>query len=360
MSARLVVLALLATQCSAATLSRKVATSDPQYKRDCWQKRGHYSFLENPGAGIDKFTPYKTVEKDGYLEAACVKDYMYEFGDKFGDNRHSYKLEKRAGVSIVHYADHVAKTDRAPMTQKVCFEFCRTVPDMGFFGIVNGRDCYCAPYYKPMESDSSNCDAVCEGDNTLMCGGKSKSTVFSMHMCADTAADLTGATGNADKAKTAMDAEVTTAKGLSDDMQKSATKLQGSFGQVGDSASTGLFQSAKVFSGDLLHKAEDAEKVATKLGALSADGKAITTFTDPKDVVKADAVVADVEKTLKEGEEVSADLDKLTKLASPPTGAAGAAKQYYPLMYFVDKEHKDTPQTCGGDAVAKPIVGGDG
>jgi len=28
-------------------------------------------------------------------------------------------------------------------------------------------------------------------------------------------------------------------------------------------------------------------------------------------------------------------------------------------MYFVDKEHKDTPQTCGGDAVAKPIVGGD-
>merc|ERR1740133_654605 len=52
------------------------------------------------------------------------------------------------------------------MTQKVCFEFCRTVPNMGFFGVVNGRGCYCTPYFKPMESDSSQCDAVCEGEKT--------------------------------------------------------------------------------------------------------------------------------------------------------------------------------------------------
>ena len=28
-------------------------------------------------------------------------------------------------------------------------------------------------------------------------------------------------------------------------------------------------------------------------------------------------------------------------------------------MYFVDEAHEKTPQTCGGDLVAKPIVGGD-
>merc|ERR1719310_2361664 len=28
------------------------------------------------------------------------------------------------------------------MTQKVCFEFCRTIPNMGFFGIVNGHGCF--------------------------------------------------------------------------------------------------------------------------------------------------------------------------------------------------------------------------
>merc|ERR1719230_2399526 len=83
------------------------------------------------------------------------------------------------------------------MDQEVCFEFCRTVPDMMSFGLIHGRDCYCAPYYKMMAGDSSQCDAVCEGKSTTMCGGMTKSSIFTMHMCADTAEDLKGA---ADKA----------------------------------------------------------------------------------------------------------------------------------------------------------------
>merc|ERR1719247_1554477 len=106
--ARLAVLALVASQ------SWALGVQEPKYKRDCWQKRP-VSFAQGanvPGAGIDKFTPFETVEKDGFLEAACVKDYMYSHGDKFGDNRHSYELGNGANVSIVHYSAHVAKEDR--------------------------------------------------------------------------------------------------------------------------------------------------------------------------------------------------------------------------------------------------------
>merc|ERR1719450_498520 len=79
------------------------------------------------------------------------------------------------------------------MSPKVCFEFCRTVPDMLLFGITRGTDCYCTPHYKAMESDSSQCDTVCVGEPTMMCGGKIKSSMFSMHFCDSTLKDLNDA-----------------------------------------------------------------------------------------------------------------------------------------------------------------------
>lgn len=47
--------------------------------------------------------------------------------DEFGDNKDDYKLGPVSDVSIVHYADHVAKEDQVHMTPKVCFKSCRTV-----------------------------------------------------------------------------------------------------------------------------------------------------------------------------------------------------------------------------------------
>jgi hypothetical protein len=197
-----------------------------------------------------------------------------------------------------------------------------------------------------------------------MCGGKSKSTVFSMHMCANTATDLSDAVAKADSIKDAMEADVKTVKGLSTDMQGSADLLQKSFGAVGDSASTNLFQAAKVFAGDLLHTAEDAEKIATSLGDHSTAAKGVNVpkdgaFTDPKEISKAEGVVEDIEKSLVKGDKAVADLDKVKTLATPPKASKNASAQYYPVMYFVDKEQEKTPQTCGGKTVAKPIVGGD-
>merc|ERR1719443_1721713 len=94
-----------------------------------------------PGAGMnpDAIEPFQKVLKDGFMEVACVKDAMYEAGDKFGNNKYNYKMGPVSNSSIVHYNEHVVKEDREKMTPQVCFEFCRTVDDMGYFGISNGR-----------------------------------------------------------------------------------------------------------------------------------------------------------------------------------------------------------------------------
>jgi hypothetical protein len=319
------------------------------------------AFLQNnnvPGAGVDPFKPFKTVLKDGFLEVNCVKDYMYYRGDKFGDNKHDYKLGPVSGVSIVHYADHVAKEDQVEMTQKVCFEFCRTVPNMGFFGLVNGRGCYCTPYFTSMESDSSQCDAVCEGEKTLMCGGKSKSSIFAMHMCASTEADLGTRSSTARSLKATIDDKVDTVKWLAKYMQEKGAKLQKSFGAVGDSGAAGLMQDAKVFAGTLLHKAEDAAAVADKLGSLIKAAGGLKGFTDPTTVTKAERIMEDIDETVAEGEAVFDQLEDLKQLAGPdtPPGMGSPDKQYRPVMYFVDKEFNDVPTTCSGDMVAKPMV----
>merc|ERR1719198_144984 len=204
-----------------------------QFKAECGTKsalhikHGAVALLQHnnvPGAGISPFKPFETVLKDGFLEVDCVKDYMYYRGDKFGGNKHDYKLGPVSDVSIVHYEDHVAKEDQVEMTQKVCFEFCRTVPNMGFFGIVNGRGCYCTPYFQPMESDSSQCDSVCVGDNSQMCGGKSKSSIFAMHMCDSTKDDLSTRSGTASSLKASMDHKLGLAKELSDAIRTQALR----------------------------------------------------------------------------------------------------------------------------------------
>jgi hypothetical protein len=365
-----IVATLLAISSAAAALDARheqiVSMPMHRYAQDCGTESqlriipGAASLLQQdnvPGAGIDKFKPFKTVLKDGFLLVDCVKDYMYYRGDKFGDNKHDYKLGPVSNVSIVHYEAFVAKEDRVEMTQKVCFEFCRTVPNMGFFGIVNGRGCYCTPYFKPMESDSTQCDAVCEGDNTLMCGGKSKSSVFAMHMCDSTADDLSARSGTATSLKADMDAKVKIAKGLSDTLQSAGAALQKSFGAVGDSSATGVAQASKVFAGTLVHKAEDAEEAAGKLGDLAKDASGLKDFTDPATVTKAERIMEDIDESVAAGEKVTDELDKLIALADHADSKAGAAKQYYPVMYFVDKEFDDVPSTCSGDIVAEPMVG---
>merc|ERR1719172_383710 len=63
-----------------------------------------------------------------------------------------------------------------------------------------------------------------------------------------------------------------------------------------------------------------------------------------------------IDETMAEGEAATDKLDTLLALAQHEA-VSGAVKQYYPAMYFVDKEFDDVPSTCAGEVVAEPLVG---
>jgi len=342
--------------------------SDPGYTHDCWKKLPvSLSFMAvagrnpkdpgYPGAGINKFKPFEVVLKDGFSKVACVKDQLFFHGDKFGDSRHDYTLGSRANVSIVHYAAHVPKEDRKAMTQKVCFEFCRTVPNMQFFGLLNGQECYCAPYYTMMAGDSSNCDATCEGDTTLMCGGKTKSSIFSMHMCASTEADLAQSNVQANAVGVDLHSRALLAEGLAEKMEDAAVENQKIFGKAGDPDASDLMQEAKVFAGELHHAVGAADKVKDALTRLVEASRRLKGFSDPDTVTKAERIMEAISKEAKASKKPLKTLGRLVALAKPSREELGAGKQYYPLMYYVDKKFQDTMQTCSGEKVNEPIVG---
>jgi len=310
-----------------------------------------------PGTGINKFEPFKRVLKDGYMKVACVKDELFDNGDKFGDNRHAYTLEKRSNVSIVHYAAHVPKEDRKEMTRNICFEFCRTVPDMSFFGLKNGRECYCAPFYKMLPGDSSKCDALCEGDTTTTCGGKFKSNIFSMHMCASTGKDLAVASQQAKFVVSDLKTRINLAGKLSKSMQEAGAANQKIFGKVGDTAASDLMQRAKIFAGDLNDAANAAERITKKMDTDVKAAGELEDFTDPKQVTKAERLMEAMVDDAKTSAKLRVALGRVIALAKPQHEHLGAANQYYPIMYFVDKAFLSTMQTGGGEVLDKPLVG---
>lgn len=245
----------------------------------CFEKVGRHSGLvlaQDPGAGVGEIEPYDRVLKDGFMKIACVKDSMFLYADKFGGNKHEYRVGPTQNVSIVHYNDHVAKEDREPITPTVCFNFCRTIDDMGYFGILNGRECYCEPYYKPLAGDSSGCDSVCDGDNAQMCGGQSKSNIWEMHMCNDAAQVLAATALEAYAVQVQLDDLIPRAMDAAHGKQELAVDLQEEFGQLGDPAAANLMQKSKVSAGNLLHLAEQAEESRNSLRGIIRESVGMT------------------------------------------------------------------------------------
>merc|ERR1719161_1955988 len=175
---------------------------------------------------VDGQAPYVTVLKDGFFEVGCFFDTMLSAGDLYGNDKDKYNMGMQ-NVAIALYDELLLDADKEPMTPTVCFEFCRTLPDMVFFGISNGQTCYCTPYYQPKPGDASQCNQPCPGDNTLMCGNmKGKSTIYEMHLCNDVADDLTT---TMEAAKDAMDYYMETAllaQDIGDKMTAAGKALQ--------------------------------------------------------------------------------------------------------------------------------------
>jgi hypothetical protein len=293
------------------------------------------SLLANPGAGMKPgdIEPFDRVLKDGFMKVKCVKDAMFNHGDKFGPNKHEYKYGATSNVSIVHYTAHVPKEDREKMTPEVCFNFCRTLDQMLFFGILNGRDCYCTPYFKAMASDDSTCDAVCEGDTSQTCGSQKKSNIWEMHMCNDAAQTLAEFSFNSHQLEESMAELIPNAESAAEGKNELGATLQAAFGKAGDPDAGGLMQKAKVAAGNLENLAADAEAERKKLAKLISDADALTGFrfgdfsaNMAKELGSVRQAVTDymssskIEKflefdTAKEGDELLAELEKQLPIA---------------------------------------------
>jgi len=327
----------------------------------------------NPGAGMGKVVPFETVLKDGFAEMDCIKDEMFYHGDKFEDQRHSYTNQHN--VSIVHYTSVVDKMDREQMTPEVCFDFCRTVPDMFGFGILNGRECYCAPYAKQMAGDSSDCDAVCEGDNSQFCGGKSKSVIFSMHMCSDTQGDLTTASEVLSKTMAALGTAANRVATAANQSSTSAVELQKLFGCIGDTAAPDMLQQANVGAGVLAKAAVAGLKHLDKMTAAKKELSDMlgskADFTDFKKAKEAEVLMGTLAKLTKDGSDLLPGLQKFLRIKDETATGDGLKSAtnrsqdvFYHAYYFSQPETAYKVQkwvadksTCSGELAADPIYG---
>merc|ERR1719399_2269069 len=148
---------------------------------------------KEPGAGMDSSLGLVKVYKDGYFHLRCMMDKMEQAADYHDELQREHKYNVHTNVLIVRYTDRVDVEKQQSMTPSICFEFCRTVPDMLHFGLVNGRDCYCAPYYMQGPGDGV-CDAGCEGDSSVTCGNTNgMSDIYEMHSCNDVIEDAKAA-----------------------------------------------------------------------------------------------------------------------------------------------------------------------
>merc|ERR1719420_715946 len=123
---------------------------------------------------------------------------------------------------------------------------------MVFFGIANGRECYCTPYFKPGPGGEAMCNANCPGDTTLMCGNtEGKSSIFEMHLCDDIATDLSE---SMDGAKEALDYFMETAllaQDIGEKMIVSAMALEKAAGLSGAPGASDMALKAQAASKSL-------------------------------------------------------------------------------------------------------------
>jgi len=260
-----------------------------------------------PGTGIDPTLHSEKVHADGYFHVRCVADEMNLKADLHSDNKFDYA--NKANVSIIRSKDTLDREKQFPMTPKVCFEFCRTVPGMLFFGLIYGRECYCTPYFTPTTAKGNGvCDLPCEGDAGSTCGGNGMSDMYEMHFCDDTAEKLDEQIAKAKNAtmKTESLSDHTGEAGES--MEGAANEMMTAAAEGGDMATNDLGQQAKGFTSEVVHSAATADKAAEKLdeARLEAEKLVGKDFTIPEymeDAEKAIKKMKELRKVAKEARE---------------------------------------------------------
>mmetsp|Transcript_4152 Transcript_4152/g.7340 ORF Transcript_4152/g.7340 Transcript_4152/m.7340 type:complete len:473 (+) Transcript_4152:75-1493(+) len=349
---------------------KQIVPNNVPYKQRCPAKKNALvqvktanakfnSSLKVPGTGMSpagikaEFAAAK-VYKDGYYSMGCIKDYMFYKGDKFGDNKYDYELEKISNVSIVFPVSYVAKEDQVPMTVGYCYGMCRQLENMNFFGIVNGIDCYCAPYVKPMAGDTSTCTAVCDGDKGAICGSKTKSSVFQMHSCDDTSEALSSATTLFKGLQDEFDAALTKVSTLGSTADSKADAGKAAFGEVGDPEASNVFQAAEDTASKLNALATKATALKSSLAATTGEAESLIgkDFSLSENADTADSLMTTMAEQTMAADKVLTEMTSLAGTVSPTLDATGAAEQYYPIMYFINKKFENASTTCSGELLA--------
>jgi hypothetical protein len=329
---------------------------------------------------VDHEEPMMRIYKDGYSEVGCYADGMPEFADKFGDNADQYR--DGAGVSVVWYKQHVLKEKQQPMWPYECYAFCRTVPHMVFFGIMNGGMCYCTPYIKPMAGAAVKCEMPCPGNPTLMCGGQKTSSVFEMHFCNNAGEDVKDAATGAGETLLYFEREAWTLNEAATALNAAGAGLQPIAGKGGDPISGDLAQLAKKTAGEWENTLKDGEcfQAFTSLQKYYEDSEGIfaSDLMVPANLEKADWAIFEM-KTLSETvfgcaqkaeeknifaypwhETVQASEDLSAFWSGHLDEAQLVAQTYYPLQYGLNPtttltDADVTMSTCSGTVVGTPM-----
>lgn len=330
---------------------------------------------------LDGVEPFVSVFKDGYFLSGCVADAMFKYGDKYGDNKFNYKDPSGTNVSILLYKQMVLKDEQVAMSPEVCFDFCRTMPDMVYFGLIHGRTCYCTPFWKPSAEGAGACDLPCAGSASEMCGGDSKSSMYEMHLCADTANDLQAASESTGHVLQYFYENADQLKFYDQECLKSGQKLMNVAGAGGDPVAADLGMMANKASGIAAKLLVDGTCTEAYSELLAVYNEAQSTkeldFSNAADLEKADTAIQKMkelspiaEGCAKKAEEFNVKtypwfVEYAESLSSDDPGAwwddhlkaaIKATQLYKPLAFVIESTTPAKLSTCGGDVIGQPML----
>merc|ERR1719247_3909460 len=249
---------------------------------------------------------------------------MEQTADLHSDNKFDYA--NKANVSIIRYKDTLDREKQVSMTPKACFNFCRTVPGMLFFG--------------------------------LICGGDGMSDMYEMHFCDDTAEKLDEQIAKAKNATMKTETLGEHVEEAGDSMEDAANAAMTAAAEGGDMATNDMGQQAKGFTSEVVHAANAADKAAAKLdeargAAEELVGKDFTIPEYMEDAEKAIKKMKELRKVAKEAREDARELrEEAMSKAISEDEAIAAMRLFGPVLPLaarwdwekevlmtVDKEH---------------------
>jgi len=183
-------------------------------------------------------------------------------------------------------------------------------------------------------------------------------------MCASTAEDLRTRGEDIQTLSQQLTSSAEVSKKLALRMESHADAMMPLFSRVGDSGASNLALKAKELSSSrLVHTAKEASQVGQHLSDIARKARSFAgaNFKDASVMTEAEHLIDTMDKELIDGQEMANHIDAMIASVVPPPpyfNTSSAARNYYPVMYFIDQDvAPGVPTTCTGDLVGLPVIG---